>query len=64
MDETAVIIEMEDSFQCWMNYDPGEKELVCEVSKTIWNDDDKRREFLVQRIAAEASELLELLKHG
>jgi hypothetical protein len=64
MDETAVIIEMEDSFQCWITDETGKRELLFEVSKTTWNDDDKRRTFLVQRIFAETSELLEMMKHG
>jgi hypothetical protein len=64
MDEAGLVIEMEDSFQCWITDETGQRELVFEVSKPTWNDDEKRRAFLVQRIADEALELVNLLKHG
>ena len=64
MDETALVIEMEDSFECWLTHDTGERELVFSVSKTTWNDDAKRRAFLLGRIANEALELVNLFEHG
>ena len=64
MDETGLVVEMEDSFELWVTDPMGHRELVFTVSKTTWNDDEKRRAFLVQRIADEALELVNLLKHG
>jgi hypothetical protein len=64
MDETAVITEKDDSYELWVTAPTGEKELVFMVSKETWNDDEKRRAFLVQRIADEALELVNMLKNG
>ena len=64
MDEAGLIIEMEDSFQCWITDETGQRELVFEVSKPTWNDEKKRQEFLVKRMAEETLALMRLFNHG
>ena len=64
MDEAGLVIEMEDSFQCWITDETGHRELVFEVSKPTWNDDEKRQEFLMKRMAAETLALMNLFNHG
>ena len=64
MDETGLVIEMEDSFECWITDETGKRELVFSVSKPTWNDDEKRQEFLIKRMAEETLALMNLFNHG